>query len=421
MTMGSVRCHRLRFLLSCFLSFTAGHMTNYSVIFYFQEVIGSELLSGIGFGLCFGPPIILGWFAGVTCDRISPFRIIAWATLAFVLSNLMFAWIAALPPFEGRELAVLVCAFFAGVGWSFVSPARLTALRAVTSMSELPRASLIFNVLVMLGFGLGPLVISLVRLDFEWQHVLITSASLFLLSLMLLWKIPALPEEQNRESDQRSLPQRTVFGDIREGMRALRSSRIIQQLMLCAFFGFLLMGPIQVIIPKMASSVWNVQGLNKGALLGVLAPAFIAGGAICLWASRRFLPGRLIFGSLGIAAVSFLFIGFQETAFWVPVLLALIGIFGGMGQSQIVTLIQVMIEGQYRGRISSVYTMSSQVVPAFSGLMAGLLVTAFGPYQSLRIWGLLLLIGVVLFFMTMTELRQLKLAGLGSAKPEAQA
>ena len=73
------------FYLSCLAAFTAGHMVNYSVIIY-ARVIGSDLLSGIGFGLAFGPPIVLGWYAGVLCDQPAPGRLIQAAQAVFMLA-----------------------------------------------------------------------------------------------------------------------------------------------------------------------------------------------------------------------------------------------------------------------------------------------------------------------------------------------
>jgi hypothetical protein len=60
------------YYLSSLLAFTGGHMINYTVIMYLQDKLGSDLLSGIGFGLSFGSSIVFGWFAGVLCDRVSP-------------------------------------------------------------------------------------------------------------------------------------------------------------------------------------------------------------------------------------------------------------------------------------------------------------------------------------------------------------
>ena len=73
------------FFLSCLLAFTAGHMFNYTVILYLQEAVGSDWLSGVGFGLSFGSSIVFGWFAGVLCDRIAPARVIHAAQALFLL------------------------------------------------------------------------------------------------------------------------------------------------------------------------------------------------------------------------------------------------------------------------------------------------------------------------------------------------
>ena len=64
------------YYLSSLLAFTGGHMINYTVIMYLQDKLGSDLLSGIGFGLSFGSSIVFGWFAGVLCDRVSPLRVV---------------------------------------------------------------------------------------------------------------------------------------------------------------------------------------------------------------------------------------------------------------------------------------------------------------------------------------------------------
>ena len=72
------------YYLSSLLAFTGGHMINYTVIMYLQDKLGSDLLSGIGFGLSFGSSIVFGWFAGVLCDRVSPLRVdrLGWWAMA---------------------------------------------------------------------------------------------------------------------------------------------------------------------------------------------------------------------------------------------------------------------------------------------------------------------------------------------------
>ena len=149
-----IRRHGL-FFLSCLLAFTAGHMFNYTVILYLQESVGSDLLSGIGFGLAFGSSIVFGWFGGVLCDRVAPGRVIHGAQALFLLGLACIAWADQGAALEARPAWVLLGAFFGGLAWSFVGPARLTALAQMASTQELRPATIVFNLQVLVGFGLA--------------------------------------------------------------------------------------------------------------------------------------------------------------------------------------------------------------------------------------------------------------------------
>jgi MFS family permease len=144
------------FYLSSLLAFTGGHMVNYAVILYLQEKVGSDLLSGIGFGLSFGTSILFGWFAGVLCDRISPTRVIHAAQALFILCLAGLWWTDAGASDATRVGWTLFSAFLGGLAWSFVGPARLATLGQIAPPDKLKPATIIFNLQVLLGFGLAP-------------------------------------------------------------------------------------------------------------------------------------------------------------------------------------------------------------------------------------------------------------------------
>jgi len=250
------------FYLSCLAAFTAGHMINYSVIIYAQEVIGSDLLSGIGFGLCFGPPIVLGWYAGVLCDRLAPGRLIQAAQAVFMLAACLL-WLADRESSDAasRVPLLVVAAALAGVGWSFVSPARMAALGQIARAGEIKPASVIFNVLVMLGFGLGPVAIALARRHFGWPGVFIGAAGLFALASLTLLGV------RTRRSERAHQP---VIADIRDGVQAVRARPLLLQLMLAAMAGYLAMGPMTVLLPKLAATQLGLSELQRGGFLGTL-------------------------------------------------------------------------------------------------------------------------------------------------------
>ncbi|RZI44718.1 MFS transporter [Herbaspirillum sp. HC18] len=386
-----------RFFLSCLLAFTGGHIVNYSVIIYAQDVLRSDLLAGIGFGLCFGPPLLLGWYAGVLCDRHAPTRIIHTAQVLFVAAALaMAAAHSLIADPAARTPVLLLAAVLAGIGWSFVAPARMTALGQLVGATNLRRGSLVLNLLVMLGFGLGPVMISICRSTSGWQAVFFLAAGLFVAGSLLLLGVAAQPTHK---------PHAPVGKEILEGLHAVRSKPLLGQLLVTAMFGYMLMGPMQVILPKLARGALGLDELGRGAFLGTLAPALIVGGVLCMLIARRVPHGKAVFAACALSAVLFAAMSVTRAPGIAFVLLACVGILGGAAISLIVTGLQENVEDAVRGRVMSMYTIISQVIPAASGLAAGALTHAFDAQRAVLICGAMLTVAAAVNGACMRTLR----------------
>lgn len=386
-----------RFYLSCLAAFTGGHMINYGVIMYAQDAIGSDLLSGIGFGLCFGPPIVLGWYAGVLCDRLAPGRLIHAAQALFVLAALLlWAGHVLLPDASQRVAPLVLAAALAGAGWSFVAPARMATLGQIASSADLKPASVLFNLLVMVGFGLGPVLIAIMRRGFGWPGVFGCAALLFVLSSIALLGV------RTRASAR---PHAPVWTEIREGVNAVIAQPLLLQLMVAAMAGYLAMGPMSVLLPRLASAQLALGELGRGAFLGTLALALIAGGVIALASAHRLHNGRLVFGATVLAGCALAALGSMTEVGPAVALLCVVGIAGGLALSLIVAGIQLQAGDAMRGRILSMYTIISQVVPAASGVAAGALTQAFGVGTALRSCGAVLVAAMLVNAVWMKALR----------------
>lgn len=386
------------FYLSCLAAFTAGHMVNYSVIIYAQEVVRSDLLSGIGFGLCFGPPLVLGWYAGVLCDRLAPGRLIQAAQALFMLAACLL-WLAdrGVAGASSRVPLVVAAAALAGVGWSFVSPARMAALGQIARSDELKPASVIFNLLVMLGFGLAPVAIALLRRKWGWPGVFGGAALLLAASSLALLAVPTQRSER---------PHQPVLADIRDGLAAVQALPLLGQLMLAAMAGYLAMGPMTVLLPKLAATQLGMDELQRGAFLGTLALSLIAGGLLALFVTRRVHHGHAIFTATIVAGLALAALGSAHSARVAVALLCAVGVSGGLALSLIVAGIQASAAAPVRGRVVGMYTIISQVVPAASGVAAGALVQAFGIGTALRVCGASLAAIMLVGASRMTALRQ---------------
>ena len=359
------------FFISCLLAFTAGHMVNYSVIIYSQEVLKSNLLAGIGFGLCFGPPLFFGWIAGVLCDRVPPARLIHAAQFVFVCAAaILWGSHHFISLASDRAPFVMMAAFCAGLGWSFVSPARMTVLAQVVKPSQLKLASIVFNLLVMLGFGLGPILISALRGSgtdanlLGWSKVFMTAASFFILGSLLLIPIQTKALGTSKKS---------ALNELVEGLRFAKSHPEVRDLLVSALIGYSLMGPIQVLLPRLAKDILGLTEMARGSFLGALAPSLIVGGIFSMTLAKKGPTKKLVYFSIIFAGCLFAMLGLAHTTWVATLLLISVGILGGCGLSLIVASLQAAVDDRVRGRILSQYTIISQVIPAASGIFAGTL------------------------------------------------
>jgi MFS family permease len=386
-----------RFYLSCLLAFTGGHMINYAVILYLQDKVGSDLLSGVGFGLSFGTSIVFGWFTGVLCDRVSPTRVIHAAQLLFVLC-LAGLWRvdAGVEP-HLRVTLILLCAFLGGLAWSFVGPARLAALGQLVPRENLKPATIVFNLQVLLGFGLAPVVIGITRHLSGWPAVFASGMACFVASSVLLL---------GTSTRRQAVSGQSVWEDMSEGFRAVRANALLSQLILVAIIAYAMTGPMQIMLPKLAHEVLGLGEVSRGVYLGLMALALIGGGISALFLGKHVPHGKAIFLGILVATLLFASLGWWTDPAASAVVLACMGLLGGMVISFVVAGIQGQAPESMRGRIMGMYSIISQVIPAASGVAAGALIRSYGVGRAIVIAGLALCAVAALATSAMTRLRK---------------
>lgn len=386
----------LAFYLSCLLAFIGGHLVNYSVILYLQEKIGSDVLSGIGFGLSFGSSIIFGWFAGVLCDRVAPGRVIHAAQALFLCSLAGLWWVENGVAIEARVPWILFSALLSGIAWSFVGPARMTTLAQITQFEKLKPATIIFNLQVMLGFGLAPIVIGVLRSHWGWSQVFMVGMGLFVGSSLLLVGLPTRAAQHSGAS---------VRNQMAEGFTALRANPLLAQLMLAAIIAYAMTGPMQILLPKLAKQILGLDELQRGLYLGLMALSLIIGGIGALVVSKRVHVGKTIFIGTVLACLCFASLSQWHSPALSATFLTLMAVLGGMVISLIVAGIQSQAPEHLRGRIMSYYAMISQIIPAASGVCAGVLVKQLDVMQAIAVAGLGLALVACVGAMGMRRLR----------------
>ena len=385
---GASRLVVLLFFISSFLAFIAGHTVNYSAIMYAQDEFGSDLLAGIGFGLCFGPPLVLGWIAGVFCDRYPPGRLVFLSQGLFAVAGILLLVMHDVVPASNLKPGLyLLSTFLVGAAWAFLSPGRLAALAQVVPPAKRHQATVVFNLLIMVGFGLAPLLIDYLRRAGDWSAVFLLIAGAFILANLLLLAVKTRATSSVRTS---------IYREVREGVGAVASVPLLWQLLASGILVFAMLGPMQVLLPRFATSVLGMEETGRGEFLLLLAVGMIVGGILCTALASRLHPGRMILGGAALGGLSILAISLGDNILVASVALLIAGIAGGFAASLVVAGLQHEAASAVRGRVMSMYTISSQVIPAGSGLLAGVLSEALGVSLALSLAaaGILALVAV---------------------------
>jgi MFS family permease len=368
------------------MAFVAGHMLNYSAIMYSLEIFNSSLLAGLAYGLCFGPPVLFGWLAGAYIDRYSAKKVLLIAQNFFVLGGLGMLYVMTFKP-ESSITIFLVSSFFIGVGWAFVAPSRLAAMGQYIIDEKLAQSTITFNLLIMIGFGLAPILLTQIQATFNWQGVAIVSICLFMLSSLLLINAPNAHKRMRHEN---------LKEEWTGCFNALKSIPVIPQLLFAAIIGYLMMGPMQVILPQVAEQQLGLNTIEKGQYLGLIALSLILGGVAAMKLTALIPIGKSILVMLFICGLSMGLIGFIETV-WLSCLVLMIGTtFAGIVVSFIVAGLQHYTPVEIRGRVMSIYTIISQVISAMAGVLAGAVAQGISVPVSLYMIGALFVVLTVI-------------------------
>lgn len=384
------------FYLSCFLAFVAGHMVNYSAIMFSLSEFNSSMIAGLAYGLCFGPPIVFGWIAGAYIDRYSAKKVLLLAQNFFVIGCVGMLSVMWFKP-EFSVFIFLTSNFFIGVAWAFVAPSRLAAMGQYVTLEKLPQATITFNLLVMLGFGLAPILLTQLQHYFNWEGVMLTCMFMFAVSSLLLLNAPNVHQRLSHQN---------LASEWRECFVALKSIPVIPQLLFAAIVGYLMMGPMQVILPQIAEQNLGLSTIEKGQYLGLIAFSLILGGIVAINIKPHVPIGMSIIVMLIGSGVCLGLIAYVTTL-WLNCLILVIGTtMAGIIVSFIVAGLQHFTPGEVRGRVMSIYTIISQVVSALAGLLAGVVAGILNPASGLYLIGLLFVLSAILMLLKANQLKR---------------
>jgi MFS family permease len=355
-------------------------ITRVAISWLVYRLTGSELLLGIVSFAGQIPTLLLAPFAGVAVDRHNRRRILIWTQAASLVQSVMLAVLTLSHLITVPYLLVLQ--LLQGVINAFDTPARQAlVVEMVTDRADVPNAIALNSSMVngsrVIGPAIGGIIIAAVGEGWCFAIDAVSYVGVLIsLGLMRL----------DRRTHAAGMP---LLHDLRSGFRYVRDSVPIRSgLILLAVISTAGV-PYTVLMPAVVA-----QTLGGGPdLLGWLMGASGAGaltGALYL-ASRRTVVGLgrvIVLGALSFGA-SLVVFSTTHTVWLAAPVLAVAGAGFIVQAASTNTIIQTIVDEQFRGRVMAFYTMAFFGSVPVGSLIAGVVATYLGATMTIRLGGLI--------------------------------
>lgn len=351
------------FFTAGFLSNTGTWMQTVTVPYVIDQLTHSTALVGVSAFAAFFPATIVGPLAGSLSDRHDRRTVLIWAQVVMMAmaGALWVTWASGV----ATTPIILVCVVISALGAGVTTAAWQSFVPQLVPRSDLLSAVRVNSMQFTAARAFGPALAGLVlaTLGPSWAFGANTLSFLCVIGALLVIapRPPLHPSTGGR-----------VLAHFREGVRYVRGRAVLSvavlMVMLIALFGVAI---VQLIEP-IARHVFRVGAGRYGLMTGAYGVGAIIGGVFTVAFGDAFRRSRLALLGLAMMAGGDIVLGLTPI-YWIA-LVALVG----MGLAQVLcmvscnTAIQLNVDESYRGRASSMFTMSFFAAAPIGALIGGI-------------------------------------------------
>ena len=359
-----------RFLAGAFVGNIGGFMQATAQGWLVIELTNSPALLGLTSAANMAPTLLLSLLAGVVADRIDKRRLlIASQLVAGVLSTILAFlvttggvafWHVLLLTFLSGAVAALAVPSFQAIVSTIVDRNVIGSAIALNS-AQYNLARVIAPAIAGISIAAGGLALGF------WAN-----AASFLVVAAVFTTLPVAPP--------RALAgvQAALWSDLKDGLRYVAADRLVLALVLLAAVPALFVLNYLALLPVYARDILEIGAPGLGALTGAIGLGALVGALTLAFTRPAGGSGRLLLGGLLIVGGALIVFGLSRSLPVSLVALALMGAFQVGYYSTTNTLIQVLVPARLRGRVLSLYTLTSIGLIPIGNLVAGIVGEGLG-------------------------------------------
>ena len=352
------------------VSLTGTWMQSMAQSWLVLELTGSPFLLGLVGAVQFGPFLLFSLVAGVLADRLPRRKLLMMTQTTLMLLALGLGtdvWLG-----HVRYWHVLIFAGLAGIANSIDMPGRQSFYFQMVGREDLMNAialnSSVFNAARIMGPAAAGLIISYFGI----------AACFFFNALSFLAVLAGLFLMRMNDAPSAGKSSRDILDNIREGLRYTRNTpAVLAPILLMGALSVFAMN-FQVLIPAFARIVLEQDARGYGFLMSAHGLGALVGALTLATLSHRgFKRGFLLGGAAGLCLFQLLLAPVREYSL-AFVMLILTGWSVSTFSASVSTAIQMAVEDEFRGRVSSVYSLVFIGFTPIGSLISGTLARHFG-------------------------------------------
>jgi MFS family permease len=361
------------------------------------ELTNDEFMLGLVGFLSAIPVLILSPVVGVVVDRFER-RKVLFATQSFMAVNLFtLATLDAVGALQVHH--ILIISSLAGAASAFDWPARLSLVPNLVTRNELQSAvalnSASFNTARIMGPAMGGALIGVIGT----AACFYLSAVAFLPSLVVL---ATLVIDRRTRSEVRESPIQNLLAGYRyiwryPTLRSLLSVDLVPVMFGMSFFALL---------PALSRDVYGSGSGGLGLLYSADGAGAFIGVMIVAFMTRMRRRGNMVLLFVTLFAVVQILFALAPNLWVGMILIFVLGGVGALYATLADTLIQTVIEDEYRGRVMAVYSTFWGLTP-IGYLQAGFVASVWGTQTAIFVNGVIVLVYAIGLVRWAPEVRRL--------------
>jgi MFS family permease len=400
-----------RFLLASMIATVGGFMQATAQGWLVLELTNSPALLGLAGAVAGMPILFLAVVAGVLADRLDRRRLLIVTNGSSAVFAFTLALLTSLALVEYWH--VLVLAFLTGLALTIQMPAQQAVVSTLVDRTSIGNAvalnSAQYNLTRIVAPALAGLFIAAgsLALGFWVNAVALTLVTVIIAGL----RIPS-PRTADRV-------QAALWRDLQDGVRFVARNRVLTVVVLLPAVPALLVLNYLTFIPLYARDILATGAVGLGLLTGAIGVGALIGALSLATMRPSGGSGRLMLGGLVIVGAALATFALSRSLPLSMLALALMGAFQVAYYSTTNTLIQVLVPARLRGRVLSLYVLTSIGLIPIANLVGGALGEVLGVHVVLAAGGVLTVAAVALVLVLEPRVAGLRAAHLAAAAEAA--